>query len=147
MSQHRSSQRHALAAAAVFMTMATTIPALAADTVVSNHEQAQQPGNRERHQTYAYDKEIFTCGETTEKEGKSRSLVGEPYEPRLPMWNLRKMTLFGRLGISSLRSYARILISSATSTLLRTTNAPSARQAVAYSPRHGGDGEAFAIAS
>ena len=63
--------------------MATTIPALAADTVAG---QARQLGNSERHQTYAYEKEVFICGETAEKEGKRRSLVGEPYEPRIPMW-------------------------------------------------------------
>jgi len=63
--------------------VATTIPALAADT-------AQQPRNSERHQTYAYDKETFICGETSETEGKRRSLVGEPYEPRLPMWEPKK---------------------------------------------------------
>ncbi|HWJ18193.1 MAG TPA: hypothetical protein VNR65_05630 [Geobacterales bacterium] len=89
MSQHRRSQRLALAAA-IFMPMAATIPAFAADTVVSSHEQAQQLRSGERHQVYAYEKQTFICGETTDKEGKRRSLVGEPYEPRLPMWEPKK---------------------------------------------------------
>ena len=52
--------------------------------------QAQQLSNVERHQSYAYDKEIFICGETPEKDGKRRSLVGEPYEPQIPMWEPKK---------------------------------------------------------
>jgi hypothetical protein len=87
MSQHRRSQRLALAAAAVFMPMATTIPALAADTVAG---QPQQLRSGERHQVYAYEKQTFICGEMTDKEGKRRSLVGEPCEPRLPMWEPKK---------------------------------------------------------
>ena len=58
--------------------------------MASSAGQAQQLGNGERHQVYAYEKQIFICGETPEKEGKRRSLVGEPFEPRIPMWEPKK---------------------------------------------------------
>jgi hypothetical protein len=67
--------------------VASTVPALAADTVVG---QAQPLRSGERQQVYAYEKQTFICGQTTDKEGKRRSLVGEPYEPRLPMWEPKK---------------------------------------------------------
>jgi hypothetical protein len=56
----------------------------------SSAGQAQQLGNGERYQTYPYYKEIFICGETPEKDGKRRRLIGEPYEPRIPMLEPKK---------------------------------------------------------
>ena len=88
MSQHRRLQRHAFAAAALLMPLAaTTVSAFAEDTVA---RQAQPLRSGERHQVYAFEKQTFICGETTDKEGKRRSLVGEPYEPRLPMWEPKR---------------------------------------------------------
>jgi len=74
--------------------VATAVPAVAAVLaflfVGSSAGQAQQLRSGERHQVYAYEKQTFICGETTDKEGKRRSLVGEPYEPRLPMMEPQK---------------------------------------------------------
>ena len=77
------------------MAVATAIPpavavVLASSLSWSSASQAQPLRSGERRQVYAYEKQTFICGETTDKEGKRRSLVGEPYEPRLPMWEPKK---------------------------------------------------------